>query len=121
MRKMVRSPLFLMTLTLFIDFAGFGIILPLLPFGLRGLGQVLSVSAWFSPSMPWHSFSLRPSSEPFLIGMVADRSSSLLSLSKRSHWRSPHLPVHCPSCWWHASSAAWALRISARHRRSSLT
>jgi DHA1 family tetracycline resistance protein-like MFS transporter len=32
MNKMLRSPLFLMALTIFIDFAGFGLILPLLPF-----------------------------------------------------------------------------------------
>jgi hypothetical protein len=32
MNKMLRSPLFLMALTIFIGFAGFGLILPLIPF-----------------------------------------------------------------------------------------
>jgi multidrug resistance protein len=38
MNKMTRSPLFLMALTIFIDFAGFGVILPLLPFWAQRLG-----------------------------------------------------------------------------------
>jgi MFS family permease len=38
MNNMFRSPLFLMTLTIFIDFAGFGLILPLLPFWAEHLG-----------------------------------------------------------------------------------
>ncbi len=38
MNKMLRSPLFLMALTIFIDFAGFGLILPLLPFWAEHLG-----------------------------------------------------------------------------------
>ena len=38
MNKMLRSPLFLMALTIFIDFAGFGLILPLLPFWAQHLG-----------------------------------------------------------------------------------
>jgi multidrug resistance protein len=38
MNKMVRSPLFLMAFTIFIDFAGFGLILPLLPFWAEHLG-----------------------------------------------------------------------------------
>jgi multidrug resistance protein len=38
MHKMTRSPLFLMALTIFIDFAGFGLILPLLPFWAEHLG-----------------------------------------------------------------------------------
>jgi multidrug resistance protein len=52
MHKMTRSPVFLMALTIFIDFAGFGIILPLLPFwaerlraGPVGVGLVLTVYA----------------------------------------------------------------------------
>ncbi len=52
MHKMTRSPLFLMALTIFIDFAGFGIILPLLPFwaqrfgaGPVGVGLVLTIYA----------------------------------------------------------------------------
>jgi multidrug resistance protein len=52
MRKMIRSPLCLMALTIFIDFAGFGIILPLLPFwaqrfgaGPVGVGLVLTIYA----------------------------------------------------------------------------
>jgi multidrug resistance protein len=38
MHKTMRSPLFLMALTVFIDFAGFGLILPLLPFWAERLG-----------------------------------------------------------------------------------
>ncbi len=38
MNKMLRSPLFLMAMTIFIDFAGFGLILPLLPFWAEHLG-----------------------------------------------------------------------------------
>jgi hypothetical protein len=52
MHKMTRSPVFLMALTLFIDFAGFGIILPLLLFwaerlraGPVGVGLVLTIYA----------------------------------------------------------------------------
>jgi multidrug resistance protein len=52
MNKMMRSPLFLMALTVFIDFVGFGVILPLLPFlaerlgaGPVGVGLVLTIYA----------------------------------------------------------------------------
>jgi DHA1 family tetracycline resistance protein-like MFS transporter len=52
MNRTKRSPLFLMALTIFIDFAGFGIILPLLPFwaerlgaGAVGVGLVLTIYA----------------------------------------------------------------------------
>ncbi len=38
MNNTLRSPLFLMALTIFIDFAGFGLILPLLPFWAEHLG-----------------------------------------------------------------------------------
>jgi DHA1 family tetracycline resistance protein-like MFS transporter len=38
MNNTFRSPLFLMALTIFIDFAGFGLILPLLPFWAEHLG-----------------------------------------------------------------------------------
>lgn len=38
MSKLLRSPLFLMAFTIFIDFAGFGLILPLLPFWAEHLG-----------------------------------------------------------------------------------
>ncbi len=38
MNKLIRSPLFLMAFTIFIDFAGFGLILPLLPFWAQHLG-----------------------------------------------------------------------------------
>jgi len=37
-RKIFKSPLFLMALTIFIDFAGFGLIIPLLPFWAEHLG-----------------------------------------------------------------------------------
>jgi multidrug resistance protein len=52
MKRAKRSPLFLMALTIFIDFAGFGIVLPLLPFwaerlgaGPVGVGLVLTMYA----------------------------------------------------------------------------
>ncbi len=38
MRKIVRSPLVLMALTIFIDFTGFGLVIPLLPFWAEHLG-----------------------------------------------------------------------------------
>ncbi len=38
MGKLVRSPLLLMALTIFIDFTGFGLIIPLLPFWAEHLG-----------------------------------------------------------------------------------
>lgn len=38
MGKTVRSPLFLMALTIFIDFTGFGLVIPLLPFWAEHLG-----------------------------------------------------------------------------------
>ncbi len=52
MSKIVRSPLFLMALTIFIDFTGFGLVIPLLPFwaehlgaGPAGVGLILTVYA----------------------------------------------------------------------------
>lgn len=38
MGRMLRSPLFLMALTIFIDFTGFGLVIPLLPFWAERLG-----------------------------------------------------------------------------------
>ncbi len=52
MNKIVRSPLFLMALTIFIDFSGFGLVIPLLPFwaehlgaGPVGVGLILTIYA----------------------------------------------------------------------------
>lgn len=52
MSKLFKSPLFLMALTIFIDFAGFGLVIPLLPFWAEhlganavGVGLVLTVYA----------------------------------------------------------------------------
>jgi len=52
MNKMIRSPLFLMALTIFIDFTGFGLVIPLLPFwaehlgaNAMGVGLILTVYA----------------------------------------------------------------------------
>ncbi|MEO8956000.1 MAG: MFS transporter [Ktedonobacteraceae bacterium] len=52
MNKLVRSPLFLMALTIFIDFTGFGLVIPLLPFwaehlgaGPVGVGLILTIYA----------------------------------------------------------------------------
>src|SRR5437660_6926573 len=38
MSTLPRSPLFLMALTVFIDFTGFGLVIPLLPFWAQHLG-----------------------------------------------------------------------------------
>src|SRR5258708_12662767 len=38
MSKIFRSPLFLMAFTIFIDFTGFGLVIPLLPFWAQHLG-----------------------------------------------------------------------------------
>src|SRR5215469_10435464 len=52
MNQTRRSPLYLMALTIFIDFAGFGVVLPLLPFwaerlgaGAAGVGLILTIYA----------------------------------------------------------------------------
>ena len=52
MNRTQRSPLYLMALTIFIDFVGFGIVLPLLPFwaerlgaGAVGVGLILTIYA----------------------------------------------------------------------------
>src|SRR5216683_4556426 len=52
MNQTRRSPVYLMALTIFIDFAGFGIVLPLLPFwaerlgaGAVGVGLILTIYA----------------------------------------------------------------------------
>ncbi len=52
MNRTRRSPVYLMALTIFIDFAGFGIVLPLLPFwaerlgaGAVGVGLILTIYA----------------------------------------------------------------------------
>jgi multidrug resistance protein len=52
MNRTQRSPLFLMALTIFIDFVGFGVVLPLLPFwaerlgaGPVGVGLILTIYA----------------------------------------------------------------------------
>src|SRR6266480_7969627 len=52
MNRTRRSPVYLMALTIFIDFAGFGIVLPLLPFwaerlgaGAFGVGLILTIYA----------------------------------------------------------------------------
>ncbi len=52
MNRTGRSPVYFMALTIFIDFAGFGIVLPLLPFwaerlgaGAVGVGLILTIYA----------------------------------------------------------------------------
>src|SRR5260221_4129800 len=68
MSKIVRSPLFLMALTIFIDFTGFGLVIPLLPFwaehlgaGPAGVGLILTV------------YSLAQSFFTPVLGRVSDR------------------------------------------------
>src|SRR5689334_21867914 len=51
MGKLERSPLFLMALTIFIDFTGFGVVIPLLPvwaehLGANGLGVGLILTTY---------------------------------------------------------------------------
>src|SRR5579884_978207 len=52
MHRLMRSPLFLMALTIFIDYAGFGLVIPQLPFwaehfgaNAQGVGLILTVYA----------------------------------------------------------------------------
>jgi DHA1 family tetracycline resistance protein-like MFS transporter len=77
MKKTVRSPLFLMALTIFIDFAGFGLILPLLPFWAEhlganptGVGLLLTIYALaqfiFTPVLG--TLSDRYGSKPIIVG-----------------------------------------------------
>ncbi|HYK85225.1 MAG TPA: MFS transporter, partial [Ktedonobacteraceae bacterium] len=76
MNKMLRSPLFLMALTIFIDFTGFGLVIPLLPFwaehlgaGPVGVGLILTTYALaqfiFTPILG--SFSDRYGRRPVII------------------------------------------------------
>ncbi len=79
MNKMLRSPLFLMALTIFIDFAGFGLILPLLPFwaehlgaGPAGVGLILTIYALaqfiFTPILG--ALSDRYGRKPIIVGSL---------------------------------------------------
>jgi multidrug resistance protein len=79
MNKMLRSPLFLMALTIFIDFAGFGLILPLLPFwaerlgaGPAGVGLILTMYALaqfiFTPILG--ALSDRYGRKPIIVGSL---------------------------------------------------
>ena len=102
MNRTKRSPVYFMALTIFIDFAGFGIVLPLLPFwaerlgaGAVGVGLILTIYALAQ-------FIFTP-----LLGTLSDR------YGRR--------PVILASLLIEAFSlAALAPRISAQRRRWSL-
>ncbi len=83
MNRTKRSPLFLMALTLFIDFAGFGIVLPLLPSwverlgtGPAGVGLVLIIYALSAGSL----FALAGPGAPFLVGCALVVLATVLAL-----------------------------------------
>jgi MFS transporter, DHA1 family, tetracycline resistance protein len=80
MKKMLRSPLFLMALTIFIDFTGFGLVIPLLPFWAErlganavGVGLILTIYALaqfiFTPILG--SLSDRYGRRPIIIAALA--------------------------------------------------
>ncbi len=80
MNKMLRSPLFLMALTIFIDFTGFGLVIPLLPFWAQhlganavGVGLILTIYALaqfiFTPMLG--SLSDRYGRRPIIIASLA--------------------------------------------------
>src|SRR6266568_2242781 len=80
MNKMLRSPLFLMALTIFIDFTGFGLVIPLLPFWAEhlganavGVGLILTIYALaqfiFTPILG--SLSDRHGRRPVIIASLA--------------------------------------------------
>ncbi len=64
----VRSPLFLMALTVFIDFTGFGLVIPLLPFWAEHLGASALVIGLLSTSFALVQFVFTP-----MLGALSDR------------------------------------------------
>jgi MFS transporter, DHA1 family, tetracycline resistance protein len=64
----VRSPVFLMALTVFIDFTGFGLVIPLLPFWAEHLGATALVIGLLSTSFALVQFVFTP-----MLGALSDR------------------------------------------------
>lgn len=65
---LVRSPLFLMAMTVFIDFTGFGLVIPLLPFWAEHLGANALIIGLLSTSFALVQFLFTP-----LLGALSDR------------------------------------------------
>jgi multidrug resistance protein len=68
MGKLVRSPLFLMALTIFLDFTGFGLIIPLLPFWAERLGANAFGVGLLLTTYALAQFCFTP-----VLGMLSDR------------------------------------------------
>jgi multidrug resistance protein len=68
MRRALRSPLFLMGLTVFIDITGFGLILPLLPFWAQRLGANAFTIGLIATAYALAQFLFTP-----LLGALSDR------------------------------------------------
>jgi len=66
--QIVRSPVFLMALTVFIDFTGFGLVIPLLPFWAERMGASALVIGLLSTSFALVQFVFTP-----LLGALSDR------------------------------------------------
>lgn len=67
-QTMVRSPIFLMALTVFIDFTGFGLVIPLLPFWAEHLGAGSLLIGLLSTSFAVAQFLFTPA-----LGALSDR------------------------------------------------
>jgi MFS transporter, DHA1 family, tetracycline resistance protein len=68
MVHLVRLPLFLMAMTVFIDFTGFGLVIPLLPFWAEHLGANALIIGLLSTSFALAQFLFTP-----LLGALSDR------------------------------------------------
>src|SRR4029077_21096133 len=68
MRRAIRSPLFLMGLTVFIDITGIGLVLPLLPFWAQRLGADAFVIGLITTTYALAQFLFTP-----LLGAISDR------------------------------------------------
>lgn len=66
--SLFRSPVFLMAMTVFIDFTGFGVVIPLLPFWAQHLGASALVIGLLSASFALVQFVFTP-----MLGALSDR------------------------------------------------
>jgi MFS transporter, DHA1 family, tetracycline resistance protein len=117
MRRAIRSPLFLMGLTVFIDITGFGLVLPLLPFWAQRLGADAFVIGLITTTYALAQFLFTP-----LFGALSDRFGRrpviLISLLvEAAAFAMTALAGTLPMLSSRASSAGWAPRISARRRQ----